>query len=227
MNLFDVITYIAIICLYVLLQKMWTSLDKYFDKKAENLATKQDIEEITVKTETIQTEFYKVKSEFDLDLKFKYQFYEMQYKQLYSELYCKICKSEALRYILNNLLKEMSLDFDTVPIVDYETDSEEIQAQHGINSDVSEQIINLVCTKHIFASPELIKMTYLFDSIRKCDESSNEEANKAECKLKIAILKIILKDYYWLRQQLHLQKGKDETNKNEIRKLQNGRFISI
>ena len=61
-------------------------LPTYMDKKGENLATKEDVEEITKLTEQVQKEFNEAFELFSSDVKFKYEY---NYKQ-YSELYCKL-----------------------------------------------------------------------------------------------------------------------------------------
>lgn len=84
MNVFDVLAYIAIVVMAAIVNKLWSSLDTYFEKKAENLATKQDVTEITLKTEQVQADFHKILGRFDADLRFKYEFYEKQYSELYA-----------------------------------------------------------------------------------------------------------------------------------------------
>ena len=229
-NIFDIISYTAILSICGLIAKMWSSLDKYFEKKAENLATRQDIVKITEKTETVQAEFHKILGKFDADLKFKYQFYESQYKELYSELYQNICKSEALRYTLVNLSKE-HMDFNNIPIVEYVPENNKTENQTNNNS-IIEEIISLVKKNHSYASPELIKLVYTFKNVEDYEKSPNTKDNEfpdikdkivqIKCTLKANIIKTILKDYYWLRQQLNLQESIDETDK-----LQNGKFILI
>ena len=66
----------------------------YLNEKAKNLATKQDIEEITRKTESIQKEFKESFEIFSSDVEFKYDFYFKQYSILYSHLYSIITQSE-------------------------------------------------------------------------------------------------------------------------------------
>lgn len=53
-------------------------LPSYMDEKGKNLATKEDIEEITRKTEEVQQEFREGFELFSNDVKFKYDFF---YKQ--------------------------------------------------------------------------------------------------------------------------------------------------
>lgn len=50
-------------------------LPSYMDEKGKNLATKEDIEEITRKTEEVQQEFREGFELFSNDVKFKYDFF--------------------------------------------------------------------------------------------------------------------------------------------------------
>ena len=70
------------------------------DKKGENLATKEDIEEITRKTEEVQREFKEEFEAFSSDMKFKYDFFYKQYLELYCKLYAIIIQSEYVRHFI-------------------------------------------------------------------------------------------------------------------------------
>lgn len=72
----------------------------YLNEKSKNLATKQDIEEITRKTESVQKEFKESFEVFSSDIEFKYEFYFEQYSRLYSRLYPIVIQSEYLRYFI-------------------------------------------------------------------------------------------------------------------------------
>ena len=63
-NLIFNIIVIVLICLVVFFTKNY--LPSYMDKKGENLATKEDIEEITRKTEEVQRELKKNSKHFHL-----------------------------------------------------------------------------------------------------------------------------------------------------------------
>lgn len=215
--------YVAIFILFYLGQKLWLSLDKYFEKKAENMATKQDITEITRRTETVQAEFHKVLSKFDADLKFKYEFYEKQYTELYSELFYEICNSEALRYVLVNICGK-HLEFANVPILKCTLGKKGHEDTLSIEENsIEKKIINLVYQKHIYASPELLKLICTLDKVlsHKKNEKMQKSISQITCELKIKLVKTILKDYHWLRKQLMLQNSEDE-----IFKLETGTFIS-
>lgn len=219
MNLFDVLPWIAIIVLFALGKKWWSSLDKYFEKKAENFATKQDISEITLLTEQIHTDFKMALSSFDADIKFKYDFYVKQYNELYSKLFYIVCESEALRYILTKLAKE-NITFNEIPIIEYEEDDNMIENQSDKKS-ICDKIVNLISDKYVYASPSLIKLSCAYTNAEKCQPAIEYTGQKEQlkCQLKAEIVRTILKDYYWLRQQLLLQESTDETEKLDTGEL--------
>ena len=63
-------------------------------EKGRNIATKQDIQEITRKTEEVQQEFRKDIEKYNSDLHFKYDYYYKQYTELYCYLYAIVVQSE-------------------------------------------------------------------------------------------------------------------------------------
>ncbi len=221
MNLFDLISYIAIAAIVGVVCKMWSSLDTYFNKKAENLATKQDVTDITTKTEEIQAEFNKTLSEFDADLSFKYDFYEKQYRELYTSLFYLVCESESLRFILNNLSKG-KIVFKDIPIVEYYAGND--RKGEETEKSIFKKLLDLISNKYVYASPSLLKMSCALINIREYPMSVDNEDQKKilEHQFRLEIVKIILRDYYWLRKQLHLQESDDELNK-----VESGEFISI
>lgn len=184
----------AVVVLIVLAKKIWSSADTYFETKAANYATKQDVEEITRKTEKVQSIFKKDLEKFNADLQFKYKLYEDQYANLYAELYQLICQSEALRYSL--MKQNMPGGFMEVPIVEL--------ADEG--SGITQRILSLVDQNRAKASPELVKIVNLLSVLEhiRCSQGSTEVDAKFEVKLKINLVKTILKDCHWLRVQLQL-----------------------
>ena len=92
-------------------------LPSYFNKKGENLATKEDIAEITALQEKVQDEFHKEFERFSSDVHFTYDFYYKQYTDLYSKLYSIIWRSEYMRSFFR-LLKGVELSPEEVPFVE-------------------------------------------------------------------------------------------------------------
>ena len=91
-------------------------LPSYMEKKGENLATKEDVKEITRKTEEVQQEFRQEMARFSQDLEFKYDFYYKQYEGLYSFLYAIVTQSEYTKHIIK-LTDGRDLTFDDYPFV--------------------------------------------------------------------------------------------------------------
>lgn len=92
-------------------------LPTYMAEKGKNLATKEDIQEITRKTEDVQREFKESFELFSSDVQFKYDFYYKQYSQLYCKLYAIIIQSEYVRHFI--FLKDnKEFPFDEAPFVE-------------------------------------------------------------------------------------------------------------
>ena len=101
MEIVNLILNIAVIVL-IFLVGLFTKnyLPSYMDKKGENLATKEDNEEITRKTEEVQREFKEEFEAFSSDMRFKYDFFYKQYSELYCKLYAIIIQSEYVRHFI-------------------------------------------------------------------------------------------------------------------------------
>lgn len=185
----------AVFILIVLGKKVWSAVDTYFETKATNYATKQDVEEITRKTEEVQSVFKKDMEKFNADLQFKYKLYEDQYTNLYAELYNLICQSEALRYFLV-MKQNMPGSFKEVPIVEMADEK----------SSITRKILSLVKQNQAKANPELVKIVNLLGILEhiRCSHGNTEVDAKFEIALKISLVKTILKDCCWLRTQLQL-----------------------
>lgn len=69
-------------------------LPSYIEKKGGNPATKEDVKEITRRTEEVQQEFRQEMARFSKDPEFKHDFYYKQYDGLYSFLYAIVSQSE-------------------------------------------------------------------------------------------------------------------------------------
>ena len=76
--------YIAVEIILVFLLGLFIKnfLPSYMEEKGKNLATKEDIEAITRKTEEVQKEFKEGFELFSSDVRFKYDFYFKQYSEL-------------------------------------------------------------------------------------------------------------------------------------------------
>lgn len=92
-------------------------LPSYMDEKGKNLATKEDIEEITRKTEEVQKEFKESFELFANDVKFKYDFYYKQYADLYCKLYAFVSQSEYVRHFIE-LTDNRIITFEDAPFLE-------------------------------------------------------------------------------------------------------------
>lgn len=92
-------------------------LPSYMDEKGKNLATKEDIEEITRKTEEVQKEFREGFELFSNDVKFKYDFFYKQYSELYCKLYAIIIQSEYVRHFIE-LTDKRTISFEEAPFLE-------------------------------------------------------------------------------------------------------------
>lgn len=103
-------------------------LPSYMNEKGKNLATKEDIQEITKKTEEVQKEFKEGFEYFSSDLQFKYNFYFKQYSELYSKLYAIIIQSEYVRRFIF-ITDGQEHSFEEVPFF-------EITPTHRVNQQL-------------------------------------------------------------------------------------------
>lgn len=211
LSLIENLEFLCFIVLFLFLKKWWNSFDTYFEQKATNLATKQDIREITTITESIQSEFHQKQSQFDADLQYKYDLNKSQYTELYSPLYWIICKSEATRNSFKHF-SNLSISFSDAPITKYED-----------NTTTIDEIITLIEEKKDLASPNLIKLaTSILVIKQELLQRSPLEAPAIQQKLiqvTVALVKTIINDYQTLRKELHLP-----TN-DEVSLLENNQYI--
>ena len=105
---------VAIIILGLFLKNYFPS---YMDEKGKNLATKEDIAEITRKTEVVQQEFRENFERFSSDIRFKYDFYYRQYTELYCKLYAIVIQSEYVRRFMK-LQTGKETSFDEAPFLE-------------------------------------------------------------------------------------------------------------
>ncbi len=206
----------------------------YMEEKGKNLATKEDIADITEKTEEVQVEFKKQFELFSSDVAFKYDYFFKQYSELYCELYRIIIQSEYLRYIFKHY-EENDLTFDEVPFIELVltkdntvstlnksgetiTCLERTTVDTPWSLDNKKKLCDLIIDNGHLASQELLKfaMSYRFVydhysgtnqiSVSKLKEIADEE----ELKLIRKMVCTIVKDYNYLRKMLNMTYDKKE-----------------
>ena len=209
------------IVLYLLLRNFFPS---YFNQKGENLATKEDIAEITKLQEEVQTQFHKELEEFSSDVHFKYDFYYKQYTDLYSKLYSIICQSEYMRRFFK-LLNGLDLTVEEVPFVEISKRKTRDTIHIGQNPSyqhTEEKItddITKFCKKEMcdfiiqngeLATQDLLKLTvayrFAYDhySGNVANGEAREVADSEEFILIREMVKSIIQEYNFLRKELKM-----------------------
>ena len=210
-------------------------LPAYMNEKGKNLATKEDIEEITRKTEAVQDEFKKEFENFQSDLKFKYDFYYKQYSELYSKLYEIIIQSEYIRhFIILNSGKKFS--FDEYPFLEVSPTkltsiksnfiSKEVieKTEKKIKTPISEfnkkQLCDYIIERGQYATQDLLKIAisyrfaydYYGGNSDKDNSNSNfkDTANEEEIRLLREMVCCIVREYNLFRKELRMSYNESE-----------------
>lgn len=191
--------YIAVEIILVFLLGLFIKnfLPSYMEEKGKNLATKEDIEAITRKTEEVQKEFKEGFELFSSDVRFKYDFYFKQYSELYSKLYGIIMQSEYVRHFLK-INDGQEVSFDEAPFLEVsptrkvtksvhwgsERPTEVTQKEERIDTPISDfnksQLCEYIIENAEYATQKLLKVavSYRFASYYY---SGNPEAKNASC----------------------------------------------
>ena len=217
------LAFIIVIVIGGLLLK--TFLPSYLDKKGENLATKEDIQEITQLTEAVQDEFRRKFNDYDKDRSFKYQYYYDQFRVLYTKLYSIIAQSEYLRrfYKLHN---GSEFSFDETPYIELNSSrstqsisftnalttitSTETKISDAITEFNKKAIFDLIIDNGEYASQRLLKLAVAYRFVYKhyagTDPTSDvvKTANEEEFTLIKEIIYCVIKEFNFYRSELKL-----------------------
>lgn len=215
-------------------------LPSYMDEKGKNLATKEDVAEITRKTEEVQKEFKETFEQFSLDLHFKYDFHYKQYSMLYCKLYAIIIQSEYVRHFLYltseeqksfeeepfleippSLITKQDITFDTgMPVVKTQIKKQET----SISKFSKKELCNYIIENGEYASQKLLKLAisyrfaYHFSTSNPETQNSSCEdvANGEETRLIKEMVCCIVSEYNMLKRELKMEYDSEE--------LENGIF---
>lgn len=201
----------------------------YMEEKGKNLATKEDIQEITRKTEEVQKEFKENFELFSSDLQFKYDFYYKQYSELYCNLYSIIIQSEYVRHFLY-LTTQKEYTFEEQPFL-------QISPTHRVTNKISfeegkplttkqnvedietpisqfnkEQLCEYIISHGEYASQKLLKLaiSYRFAYSNYTgnpavkNSSCEDKANEEEFRLIKEMIICIVSEYNNLRKELKM-----------------------
>lgn len=210
-------------------------LPSYMDEKGKNLATKEDIQEITKKTEEVQQEFKESFEMFSNDVQFKYDFYYKQYSELYSKLYSIIIQSEYVRHFLY-LSNKKVITFEDTPFLEISPtrrQTQEIKLEAGkpitakqkieeIKTPISEfnkkQLCDYIIDNGHYASQSLLKLavsyrfaySYYSGNPEVNNGSCEDIANEEEVRLIREIVHCIIREYNQIRKELKIEYSSEE-----------------
>ena len=212
-------------------------LPAYSKEKGKNLATKEDIEEITRKTEEVRKEVRERFEKFSSGLQYKYK----QFSLLYCKLYAIIIQSEyARRFMFLTSQEEYSFDdepflevspsritkqhisFDTGrPVVKVETETKETP----ISQFNKKELCNYIIENGEYASQKLLKLAvsyrfaYHFSASNKGIQNSSckDVADEEETKHIKEIVCCIVSGYNTLRKELKMEYNSEELKIGRIR----------
>ena len=216
---------IVLIVMVLVARFFWKQLvDKtipsYMEEKGKNLATKQDVEEITRKTEQVQKEFKEDFERFTTDIHFKNDFYSQQYEELYAELYTIIIQSEYMRYLMK-LKNGQTFSFEDYPFIavsPIHRSKTKVETKDDASLTVShteEQIetpeskftclklSELIIDRGKFASPELLKLAVSYRLVHGLIMDSDVTKNE-DFRLQGEIVRRIVREYNELRCNLKM-----------------------
>lgn len=220
---------IEIILTFLLYLFIKNFLPSYIDEKGKNLATKEDIEAITRKTEEVQKEFKEGFELFSSDVRFKYDFYFKQYSELYSKLYGIIMQSEYVRHF-KKINDGQEVSFDEVPFWEVspthrvtksvhwgsENTTAVTQKEERIDTPISNFNKRHLCEYIIenaeYATQRLLKIavSYRFASYYYAgnpevkNSSCQETANDEEFRLIREMVCCIVSEYNFFRKELKM-----------------------
>lgn len=205
-------------------------LPSYMDEKGKNLATKEDIQEITRKTEEVQKEFREDFELFSSDVQFKYDFYYKQYSELYCKLYSIIIQSEYVRKFIF-LTDGKEYTFDETPFLEIKPTrrtTQKIELKEGepikvkqsteeIETPISQfnkkQMCDYIINNGQYATQKLLKIaiSYRFAHSHYSgnpdvkNSSCEEMANEEEVRLIREMVCCIVSEYNFFRKELKME----------------------
>ena len=205
-------------------------LPEYMKEKGKNLATKEDIEDITRKTEDVQKEFRENFELFSSDVQFKYDFYFKQYANLYSKIYGIVMQSEYVRHFLK-ISSEEYWPFEEVPFIElspiqrshisiktesgksYQIERELESIRTSLSEFNRQQLCDYIIENAEYASQKLLKIAVsyrvayqLSDGNMNCDEVAKDE----ELRLIYEMVCCIVFEYNNLRKELNMEYNESE-----------------
>lgn len=210
-------------------------IPSYIEKKGENLATKEDVQEITKLTEETQKEFKEGFEKFSTDLHFKYDFCYKQLSDLYSLLYACVIQSENVRDLIE-VEKGVRLSNDEVPFlsisptkhtnetVKYTNKGEVVNRKTKIiqtplsKMDI-DRVTDTIIEKGELATPNLLKLAVAYRFYKQVSNDPLMSKDVQDCIVNIEkqIVITIVKDYNTLRRELKMDYDEKELTSGSLK----------
>ena len=227
---------INIVCVFLLGLFIKKYLPGYMDQKGKNLATKQDIKEITKRTEEVKILFQKEMEVFSSDLTFTNDYAFNRYSILYAKIYGIVIQSEYVRFFFKKHNKG-NLNFEDYPFLELTRTEERqrINLSTGVSTLLEEtpiedemtsfnkkQLSDYIIEHGEYASPKLLKLAiahrYAWSHYAgKLESQTDTDAfNNSEFELIKEIVKTIIMEYNEMRKIVKLSYSEHELNTGEL-----------
>jgi len=206
---------VIVLTLFALFMRSF--LPSYMGKKGENLATKEDVAEITRKTEEVTTSFQRELAVFTNELSFTNDYSFNRYSILYTKIYGIIVQSEYLnwKYHLEKGGDGYPPHFNEMYFVnDTDTHDDEESAIMSFNK---KELCQFIIENGEYASPELLKLSIAYRYVKKILEKTDREKyelypshEESEQRLIREIVKTVIIEYNELRKKVNLSFNEQE-----------------
>lgn len=217
-------------------------LPAYMDQKGKNLATKEDIAEITRKTEEVKVLFQKEIAVFSHELTFANDYAFNRYSILYARIYGIVIQSEYLRFFYKK--HELGdLSFEEFPFIEIkrsrinsqeniftgETISEEVRSiEDEITSFNKKELCDYIIDKSEYSSPRVLKLAIAYryaesnyEGTKKVEDPKVAKAyNDSEFELIKEIVKTIIVEYNEIRKIVNLSYSEYELTTGELEHIE-------
>ncbi|MEK3955283.1 hypothetical protein [Psychrobacillus sp. FSL K6-1464] len=229
---------INIVGLFILGLFIKNYLPTYMAEKGKNLATKEDIKEITKRTEEVKILFQKEMEIFSNELTFTNEYAFNRYSILYAKVYGIVIQSEYVRFFYKkNELQDLS--FEEYPFIEIKRNDIKQQIDLLTGSKISEEINPIVdemtsfnkkelCDYIIkyseYASPKLLKLAIAYryagsnySGNRKIEDPGISKAfDDSEFDLIKEIVKTIITEYNEMRKIVKLSYSESELSTGQL-----------
>lgn len=233
MNIYILLEIIQIIIFIIIGAFIRSYLPNYMKEKGKNLATKEDISDITKKTEEVKNEFQQKFFEYSKKSKFEEEHCYKQFSELYSRLYAIVSQSEYFRYF-NNMYSKKEASFDEYPffeIVRSQThqranlftgeilENQTVNVNDSITDFNKKEICEFIIANSDLASKKLLKLAVAYRFVNShyggsdrptTDKDMLNGFNEEELRLIRELVKNIIIDYNNLAKVLNFNYSNKE-----------------